>query len=231
MTIEAILFDFDGLLMDTESSMLASWQGEWRHHGLELELETFWVNHGGDVTEQRYDLLAQAVGPSFNRAESHARRVATRDRLHADLQFCEGIQGWLARAVDLRLRVAIASSSPRDWVTTHLHRVRGMSHFELLACGDEVAMHKPDPSVYLLALHRLGVDPERAIAVEDSPHGVVAAQAAGMKCVAIPNPHVDHARFPHADLLLERASAASLDDVLGALNTGAPAVARRSAGV
>jgi beta-phosphoglucomutase-like phosphatase (HAD superfamily) len=67
MSVEAVVFDFDGLLMDTESTMLASWQYEWRRHGLELDLSTFWVNHGGDVTEDRRRQLATAVGPSYDR--------------------------------------------------------------------------------------------------------------------------------------------------------------------
>jgi putative hydrolase of the HAD superfamily len=64
----AIIFDFDGLLMATETSMLESWQAEWRQHGLELDLSTFWVDHGGDVTEDRYQRLAAAAGPGYDRA-------------------------------------------------------------------------------------------------------------------------------------------------------------------
>lgn len=221
MAIKAILFDFDGLLMDTESCSLASWQHEWRQHGLELDLETFWVNHGGDVSEERYDMLARAVGSTFDRAASHARRIAFRDALHANLSFHSGIDAWLARAAELGLRLAIASSSPRSWVMTHLERVGSLDHFELLACGDEVADHKPDPAVYRLGLERLGVAPEHAVAVEDSPHGVLAAQAAGMRCVAIPNRYPFPSTFTRADVVLESASAITLDDLLALLDADA----------
>jgi putative hydrolase of the HAD superfamily len=83
--VAAVIFDFDGLLMATESTMLASWQYEWRQHGLELDTATFWADHGGDVSQERYRLLAQAVGPSYDQARSHARRLAYRDQLHASL--------------------------------------------------------------------------------------------------------------------------------------------------
>jgi HAD superfamily hydrolase (TIGR01509 family) len=221
VTIEAVVFDFDGLLMDTESSALASWQHEWGQYGLELDLTTFFADHGGDITEERYAALAQAVGPTFARQTSHARRLAYRDQLNAGLGLSPGIASWLDRARELGLRLAVASSSPREWVHTLLARVGYLDRFEVTTCGDEVAEPKPDPGVYLLALRRLGLSAARAIAVEDSPHGVVAAQAAGMRCVAIPNPYADPARFGAADLLLTSAEQAGLDEVLRSLGGSA----------
>jgi HAD superfamily hydrolase (TIGR01509 family) len=221
VTIEAVVFDFDGLLMDTESSALASWQYEWRQHGLELDQATFFADHGGDVTEERYAALARAAGPAFAREHSQARRLAYRDQLNAGLGLSPGIASWLDRARDLGVRLAVASSSPRAWVRRLLGSVGYLDRFELLACGDEVTEPKPDPGVYLLALQRLGLPAARAIAVEDSPHGVAAARAAGMRCVAIPNPHANPARFGAADLLLASAAQAGLDEVLRSL--GGPA--------
>ncbi|MGH7870480.1 MAG: HAD family hydrolase, partial [Candidatus Dormibacteraceae bacterium] len=214
MGIEAVVFDFDGLLMDTESSGLASWQYEWRWHGLELNADNYFTDHGGDVTEERYAELAAAVGPDYDRAASHARRVAYRNQLHAELGLAHGIAEWLGQADDLGLRLAVASSSPRDWVRGLLDANGALTAFEFLACGDEVARPKPDPGVYLLALERLGLPPEHVVAVEDSPHGVSAAKAAGLRCVAIPNPHADPARFGVADVVLASASEAGLAVVL-----------------
>ena len=205
MTVEAVIFDFDGLLMDTESTMVASWQHEWRFHGLELDLDTFWVPHGGDVTEQRYDRLAQAVGPDYDRPASHARRIAHRDHLHADLPLRPGIAEWLDQAADANLRLAVASSSPAGWVHSHLARVGAVTRFEVYACGDEITDPKPSPAVYHLALHKLDLTAERAVAVEDTAHGVAAAHAAGLRCIAVPNPHVDVSQLRKADLTLTSA--------------------------
>lgn len=210
-----MIFDFDGLLMDTESTALASWQWEWRRHGLELDLSDFFAEHGGDVTEERYARLAAAVGPGFCRAASHSRRVAYRDTLHADLGLSAGIADWLDEAADLGLRLAVASSSPRAWVRGHLSRIGVLTRFEILACGDEVTAPKPDPAVYLLALRRLGLPAAAAVAVEDTPHGVAAARAAGLCCIAIPNPHADPARFGAAGLVLRSAASTGLSLALG----------------
>jgi HAD superfamily hydrolase (TIGR01509 family) len=217
MAVDAVVFDFDGLLMDTESSSLASWQYEWRCHGLELDAGRFFAEHGGDVSEDRYAALAAAAGPSFDRAASHARRLAYREGLHASLGLSPGIAGWLSQAGQLGLRLAVATSSHRDWASGLLGRRGALAAFEFLACGDEVPLAKPDPGVYLLALRRLGLPAARVVAVEDSPHGVAAARAARLRCVAIPNPHADPARFGHADLVLASAAERSLGEVLRAL--------------
>jgi HAD superfamily hydrolase (TIGR01509 family) len=222
VTVEAMVFDFDGLLMDTESSALASWQYEWRQHGLELDRSTFFADHGGNVNEERYAALARAVGPTYARKPSHARRLAYRDQLNAGLGLSPGIASWLDRARERCLRLAVASSSPREWVQTLLASVGYLDRFELMACGDEVAQPKPDPGVYRLALQRLDLPAAQAIGVEDSPHGVAAARAAGMRCVAIPNPHANPARFAAADLLLTSAAQTGLDEVLRSLGESAP---------
>ena len=179
--VEAVVFDFDGLLMDTETTMVESWRAAWRHHGLELDLEGFWPGHGGDISEARYERLASLV---------------------------------LGEARELGLPVAIASSSPRDWVVGHLRRVDAVELFDLVVTGDEVATHKPDPAIYLLALSRLGLPGEAALAVEDTPHGVAAAAAAGMSAIAIPNPYVPAEAVAHADLVLGSADQILLSEAL-----------------
>lgn len=214
MQTEAVIFDFDGLLVDTESTGLASWQNAWREHGLELDLATFFADHGGDTTVERYRRLAEAVGPGFDREATHERRQAYRNALNRDLGLRDGIDAWLAEARRAGIRCAVASSSPTIWVATLLDQFGRTGEFEVFAFGDEVALPKPAPDVYLLALDRLKLAPAQAIAVEDTPHGVAAAQAAGLACVAIPNPHVDPARFGAADLLLGSAAEVSLAEAL-----------------
>ncbi|HWD81396.1 MAG TPA: HAD-IA family hydrolase [Kribbella sp.] len=209
---EAIVFDFDGLLMDTETTMVESWQAEWAHHGLELDLSNFWPGHGGNVTEDRYDALAAAVGAGYDRSASQARRLAHRDRLQADLDFRPGIREWIGAAREIGVKVGIASSSPREWVVGHLDRVGAVELFDHIVTGDEVATHKPDPAIYELALRRLDV--RSAIAVEDTPHGVAAAQAAGMYAVAVPNPYVSATAVAQADLVLGSADDLLLSELL-----------------
>jgi putative hydrolase of the HAD superfamily len=219
--VSAVIFDFDGLLMDTESTSLASWRYEWSQWGLSLNESTFFVDHGGDVTEERCAALAAAAGPSYDRRLSHARRTAYRDRLHQELGLAAGIAGWIGDAASLGLRLAVASSSPRSWVAGHLERAGVAAMFEVLACGDEVAGHKPDPDVYVLALHRLGVGSGYAVAVEDTAHGVAAARAAGLRCIAIPNPFADRSRFGEASLVLASAAEMPLSQALSHLRRGA----------
>lgn len=206
-SIRAVVFDFDGLLMDTETTLVESWRSEWRWHGLELDVEDgFFPGHGGDTLEMHYDALAAAVGPGYDREKSHARRIAHRDELHRTLDFLPGIRDWLREARELGLRIAIASSSARPWVIGHLERVGAVDLFDLVVTGDEVSVHKPDPEIYLLALSRLGLPGDAAVAVEDTAHGVAAAAAAGMATIAIPNPFVKPAAVAAADLVLTSAA-------------------------
>ncbi|GIJ43688.1 haloacid dehalogenase [Virgisporangium aliadipatigenens] len=219
MTVKALIFDFDGLLMDTETTLLESWRWEWRRHGLELDPTGFFAEHGGDANEARYIALAGAVGAAYDRESSHELRMAHRAALNAALEPAPGIVEWLDRAAELGLRLAVASSSHSAHVLALLERAGLRGRFEVLATGEEVAAHKPDPAVYLLALERLGLPAAEAVAFEDTAHGVAAARTAGLRCVAVPNPHADHARFGTADLLLTSAADLPLDEVLAGLES------------
>ncbi|HWS31836.1 MAG TPA: HAD-IA family hydrolase [Actinoplanes sp.] len=222
MGIKALIFDFDGLLMDTETLQLDSWRHLWESQGLTLDTTGFFAGHGGDPTEARYALLAAAAGPGFDRVSGDARLTAYRKELQKSLGLTAGLAPWLTDAAAAGLRLAVASSSHRAWVAGNLDRTGDLGRFEVLACGDEVDGHKPDPAVYRLALERLGLPPSEAIAFEDTPHGVEAAVAAGLRCVAIPNRYVDPSRFAHATLVLPSAADACLADVLARVQLPAP---------
>lgn len=214
--VRAVIFDFDGLLMDTESTSISSWEREWSRWGLVLDQESFFAPHGGDVTEQRYEALAAAVGASYDRELSHTRRTQDRDQVHETLPLRPGIAEWIAQSAELGLRIAVASSSPVNWVERHLRQVGVLDKFAVIAGGNEVSRHKPAPDVYQLALSRLGLSPAQAIAVEDTPHGVDAAHAAGLACIAIPNPYVAESRVTHAELTLRSAADCALEQALRA---------------
>jgi HAD superfamily hydrolase (TIGR01509 family) len=214
VAIKALIFDFDGLLMDTETTLLESWRREWRRHGLELDESRFFADHGGDINDERCAALSAAAGPAFDPAASLARRTAYRKEAHAAMGLNPGLGAWLDEAEGEGLQLAVASSSGRAWVTGHLARTGDLARFEVVACGDEVAACKPDPAVYRLALERLGLPPQAALAFEDTPHGVSAAVSAGLRCVAIPHGYVSSTCFPHAALVLPSATTATLTEVL-----------------
>lgn len=126
-----------------------------------------------------------------------------------------GVVDCLAAARRLGLRRGIASSSSRAWVVGHLTRFGLHAEFDHIACSDDVARVKPDPALYLAVLRALGVAPNRAIAFEDSPNGIAAAKAAGLFCVAVPNPITRRLPLGGADLIVESLSDVSLETLLG----------------
>jgi HAD superfamily hydrolase (TIGR01509 family) len=115
------------------------------------------------------------------------------------------------------MRLAVASSSPRSWVGGHLERLGIIDHFDHLRCADDVRQVKPDPELYLAALAALGVAAHEAIALEDSPNGVLAAKRAGLFCVAVPNSLTRQMPLDHADRLVDSLADLPLQDLVDSI--------------
>ena len=115
------------------------------------------------------------------------------------------------------MSLAVASTSSRKWVHGHLDRIALLDSFSHLACGDEVEQVKPAPDLYWLALQRLGKDPSQAIAIEDSPNGIAAAKAAGLFCIAVPNPLTARLDMSAADMRLASLAELPLAEALRAV--------------
>ncbi|UDY33995.1 HAD family hydrolase [Dermatobacter hominis] len=198
--LQAVVFDFDGLVIDTEWCEYVTAAEQFRAHGTELNLE-LWKTFIGSLEHPHWtDILEEQLGRPVDRDVI----VPARRRAHAEctagLEPLPGVVTLRDAVVAAGLPVAIASSSPDDWVTGHLAEQGLLDRFPVRATGDEVHRTKPDPAVYLLACERLGVDPSATVAIEDSVNGVAAAKAAGMAAVAVPGSLTRGMDFSHADL-------------------------------
>lgn len=209
MTPSAVLFDFDGTILDTESTGLAAWREEYGHHGLEL-VEDLWLATIGTDAD-RYVALAELAGPGFDEAQCRTRERARERELVSALSLREGITECLAEVVRAGIQLAIVSSSPADWVLPHLDRLALRDRFDVVVTRESATRAKPHPDLYLAALGRLHVPANNAVAVEDSRHGVAAALAAGVRCVAFPNRVTRRQDLSHAHAV---ASAADLSSYL-----------------
>lgn len=198
--LRALIFDFDGLIVDTESSSLSSVREAYRRHGQDLPSEQWRLCVGSTVDP--YDHLQRLVGPDVDlttlREEMDARHRAEVAQLGAR----PGLVELVAAAVTAGLRLAVASSSSRRWVEGHLERIAVLQELHAVRCRDDVRQTKPAPDVYLAALDGLGVRASEAVAFEDSPNGVQAAKAAGIYTVAVPNGVTRGWPFDHADRVL-----------------------------
>jgi HAD superfamily hydrolase (TIGR01509 family) len=200
--LRALLFDFDGLIVDTETPSYASWQALYREHGQELGLDRWSAAVG---TINGFDPVAhleELVGP-IDRASALERRLAR------DLELCDledlrpGVLETLEEARRRGLPAAIVSSSSRPWIDRHLARLERAEHFDAIVTADgDLARAKPLPVLYLEALDRLQIGADEAIAFEDSPNGVRAAKAAGIFTVAIPNGVTASLGLDEADLVV-----------------------------
>lgn len=213
--IRAIMFDFDGLIVDTDTPEFRSWQEVFDQHGTTLELAT-WARLIGtsDAPWDPYSGLEKATGSGIDR---NAIRAVRRARF-AELMLAErvrpGVESYLREAKAFGLRIGLASSSPRGWVEGYLARYGLAEWFDVVRVAEDVTRTKPDPEVYRSALAGLGVLATEALALEDSPNGVAAAKAAGLFCVAVPNELTDLLDLDSADLRLESLADLPLSDLL-----------------
>ena len=197
--IKAVIFDFDGTILDSETPDYQSWQEAYATYGVELPLDLWCSNIGAEGLFDPYAYLELQLGRAVDRNALKVKRRQRDSELIAQQVVMAGVMDYLATAKELGLKLGIASSSGHDWVDSHLVRL-GLRHwFEVVMCKDDVnGRTKPDPAVYLAALDALNVKPEQAIALEDSPNGALGARRAGMHPVAIPNQMTKHLDFTPA---------------------------------
>ena len=213
--MKALILDFDGLILDTETTDFESWRVVYQDHGVRMPREEWIQAIGSDG--KAFDPVARLAALTGRALEAAALREArrrVRDTMLERLEPLPGVVAWIEYAIRRGMKLAIASSSPQPWVEGHLLRAGLRHHFAQLVTAEQVPRVKPDPALYLRALAVLGVAPGEALAVEDSPHGVAAARAARVRCVAVPGPMTRGCDFRQADLLLGSLAERSLDDVL-----------------
>ncbi len=213
--IQALIFDFDGLILDTEMSSFQTWQEIYEEHDCELPFSTWAICIGGSAELfDPFEYLEQQIGRPVLREEIRLRRRLRHVQIVEEQPVLPGVEDYMLSAKRLGLKIGLASSSRHEWVDSHLTRLGLIDYFDSIKCFDDVKQSKPDPELYLAVLDALGVHGHEAIALEDSPNGVSAAQQAGIYCVAVPNPVTRQLPLEHADLCLSSLGDVSLEQLL-----------------
>jgi HAD superfamily hydrolase (TIGR01509 family) len=219
--IRALLFDFDGLILETEEPLYMAWQRIYREHGLEMPLDRWLTNVGTwpSPFDPMID-LAERTGRPVDEARLNALKRRYYDEAIALQGLLPGVQGYLDEARDLGLRLAVVSSSSRKWIVKHLDRFAIRERFDAIVCKDDVGRAKPDPELYRAALRRLEVRGDEALAFEDSKNGIQAAKAAGIICVAVPTAMTVGMDLSQADLRLSSLEEMPLADLIRRTSSG-----------
>lgn len=185
--IKGIVFDFDGLILDTETIWYHSFREAFEQHQLDLPLQTFASfvgTHGAAFDEY----LKKAAGTEEK--QGAIKRMANdlhREKIR-EVEVRDGVRDYLTAAKELGLRIGLASSSNREWVEGFLRQLQLLPYFEVIKTADDVERVKPDPELYVKAVGALHLHPDEVLAFEDSAVGAKAAKAAGLHCVIVPNP-------------------------------------------
>lgn len=186
--ISALIFDFDGTIIDTETPWYHAYRDLYEQFGVDLPLETW----------------GQCIGTTFAAFNPHTyleecanqtidhefMKTTTKEKYQSYMTsqgLRPGVLDYLEAAAQSGLKLAIASSSSRKWVYSYLESHRIKHYFDFVITADDVEQVKPSPELYLKALDSLQVSPRQAIAFEDSRNGLSAAKSAGIPCVIVPN--------------------------------------------
>lgn len=214
--IRALIFDFDGLLLDTETPALTSWQKVYSDHGQKLRLE-LWQHALGRASGTGFvplEYLATLIGNTFDVEAVRAKRNEHKMQLCEQEQLRPGVLETLTKAKESLLTCTVASSSGREWVESWLKK-RGILHyFAFTRTADDVENVKPAPDLFLSVANALHLQPSECLVFEDSPNGTLAAFNAGMPCVVVTNPVTEGLEFPQHTLKLKRMDEMRLEDIL-----------------
>jgi HAD superfamily hydrolase (TIGR01509 family) len=208
------LFDFDGVIVDSEWIMYQVWDELFQEHECPLPIDLWLDGVGAEDAFDPAEYLCSYVGGGLHADELRARAW---QEIHTRMRAAQprpGVRRLLEEARARGVRVAVASSGPRDWIERYLSHYGIAELFHAIVCKEDVEQVKPAPDVFLAAARALGVAPEEAVAIEDSPHGLAAAQAAGVACVVAPSRITEADEFEGADLVVPSPAAISLDEIL-----------------
>jgi len=217
--IEAVIFDFDGVILDSETPEYESHRRIYERCGAALTVGE-WCDAIGIWTEghddRRFATLCERSSSAPSRDAYHAERRRIFDAL-VPREPMRGIRDLLLALADAGIPAAIASTAPARWVVPAAERIGIGRFFRTVVTSDDVPRRKPAPDVYLEAARRLGAEPARVVAIEDSGPGVTSARAAGMKTVAIPHWLTEGHDLSGADLRVGHAGELTLERLAGLL--------------
>lgn len=220
--MRALIFDFDGTILDTEMPEFLAWEAIYHEHGVLLPrdrwLETIGLAAG---TAEWHPLhhLEDVIGPLDREAIRSRQRTAFHAFVEAE-PLRPGVAAYLESARSAGVRVGLASSATRDWIDWNLSRLGLDHHFECRFTREDVVHAKPHPELYLKACATLRAEPSAAAAIEDSVNGIRAAKAAGMFCVATPNPLTRLMDLSHADLHVASLEELPLSELIARVRKG-----------
>ncbi len=203
MLPSAVLFDFDGILVDTEWAIYEAWLETFRREGQNLPLSLYTRCIGSDFdTWSPKSYLEELTGEAFDWEEKdEARQVVIRAAL-VEQGPIEGVVDLLEEIRKRGIRLAVVSSSSHSWVDGWLEKLELDGFFEEVICRGDAPKIKPAPDLYLAAAEKLGVEPGKCLVIEDSLNGLLSASAAGMRTWVVPNRVTSALDFSVADEVL-----------------------------
>lgn len=187
MPIKAVIFDFDGTIIDTETIWFQVFEELLKEKfNIDLPLEEF-AKSIGTTDEAFFQYIEVQTGMKIDEKEINQLARERFLEKRGILEVREGVIEKLEEAKELGYRIGLASSSSREWVEGFLRQFNLWEYFSVVKTREDVVKVKPDPALYLKALEDMQVEPHEALAIEDSLNGAMAAIEAGMKCIVIPN--------------------------------------------
>ncbi len=194
--LRAFVFDFDGLIIDTETPLIDAYAEVHAAHGVAFDRAVFLRSVGH--ADYAFDPW-HGFSPHADRVALEVQRRSAKDALMLRQPILPGVRALLDSARASGLRLGVASNSPHSWVDVHLARLGLFAHFDFIACREDAPSPKPEPDLYKLVLNRFGLRGHEAVAFEDSHTGSLAAKRANLWAVAAPNESTGHHDFAHVD--------------------------------
>jgi HAD superfamily hydrolase (TIGR01509 family) len=188
MRVSAVIFDMDGLMVDTEPVYQIAWKQAAAELGYDLD-DTLYSTFVGRPTPACEAIIIERFGAAFP-LERFRERWPALWRSEVDTKGIEtkpGLEEILALVESHRLPMAVATSSEADYVEVTLRQAGLANRFDAMVTGDEIVRGKPEPDIYLEAARKLGVPPSDCVALEDSEAGILAIQRAGMTGILVPH--------------------------------------------
>ena len=212
--MQALIFDFDGTIIETEGPDYQAWSEVFVSHGGELST-ALWTSYIGTAagTFDPYKLLEDQIGTTVDRDAIRAIRRRRFRELVSAQPLRPGVEALIEAAEQCGIPLAVASSSTRDWVEWNLAERDLRRRFQFVHTVDDAKRGKPDPELYLMTVAALGVAAATVVALEDSYNGMLAAKRAGLTCVVAPNALMRGMDFAEADLVVESLAAVSLEQL------------------